>query len=185
MSRGERIGLFFAAIGGGFTLGSTALGLSDIRVSGVVLWLMGGFGVLLMLGGAAGVIMSWHERVPREGDAGMASQEVGDPAEFDALRGKLAELRNLDVRVEPDLATGLPPMGEDDPLYTVALETWNLLRAERLREAADAFYGEFGPSRDAGLNFARAFHAEVGATSREAYRDRRVRLLEGIVGRDE
>lgn len=101
------------------------------------------------------------------------------PAAVAPLRARLDDLRSLDVVEEIDPVTGLPHLGENDPLYVSAFATWNLLRAERMSEAANAFYGEFGPSDRP--DFSRAFRWEVDATSRGEYRNRRVRLLEGLI----
>lgn len=62
MSRGERIGLSVAAFGIGVTVVSTALGIADVEMSAAALWAMGGLGVVLMLGGVVGALVSWRQR---------------------------------------------------------------------------------------------------------------------------
>jgi len=62
VSRGERIGLSVAAFGVGITVVSTALGLANVDMSAVILWLIGGFGGVLMFGGVVGAVVSWRQR---------------------------------------------------------------------------------------------------------------------------
>jgi hypothetical protein len=49
--RGERLGITVGVLGLGATLLTAALALGGVKVSAVLLWVMGGVGVLLMLAG--------------------------------------------------------------------------------------------------------------------------------------
>ena len=169
MSRGEKISLAAAVFGVGLAIASTALSVAGVDMSGAALWLMGGFGLVLMLGGLAGGVVSWRARdrelpVDRLRDAltrGMALRTVLNSEDRGHWEGE-------------DVVLPEPRPTRDDPLYVWASETYELLR-EHFPAYADAFYGD-----DPALGsetFALPYIMEIKRGSREAYLERRIAVL--------
>lgn len=62
MSRAEKIGLGGTVFGIGVTVVTAALSLADVDMSAVLLWVMGGLGALLMVGGLVTATVGWRAR---------------------------------------------------------------------------------------------------------------------------
>ena len=167
MSRGEKTSLAAAVFGVGLAIASTALSVAGVDMSGAALWLMGGFGLVLMLGGLAGGVVSWRAR----------DRELPVDRLREALTRGMALRTTLlleDRGHWEDLVLPDPTPISEYPLYVWARETYDLLR-EHFPAHADDFYGD-----DPGLgaeHFALPYSVEVRRGSREAYLERRIAVL--------
>jgi len=146
VSRGERIGLSVAASGVGITVVSTALGLANVHMSALGLWLMGGFGGLLMFGGVTGAVVSWRQRDTHEPITAEKTQALAD---------KLGAIYNAyDAQLVPVVRTrsGMGLKYENKPAADQAWDRYHALVPEVLaiygHAAKAGLLPDDAPSRD-------------------------------------
>jgi len=173
VSRGEKIGLGVAVFGVGVTVAATALSLGGVDMSGAILWAMGGLGIVLMLGGGIGAVVSWRARDPEAPVDRLREAFTRGMALRTVLRSEDRGHWEGDTLVMPESR----PFRED-PVYLWASETYDLLRGH-FPAYADDFYGD-DPSLGS-ETFALPYVMEVKRGSREAYLERRIAVLREAV----
>ncbi len=95
-----------ALFGAGVAVVALVLGRSEVRVSGVFLWIMGVAGVLLMFIGAVGFIVSWRGSDTRQ----LSPNSHGHARPDDSLRGALQSALREGNALAGE-ANGLEPIG--------------------------------------------------------------------------
>ena len=115
MSRGEKLSLSATVCGVGIGIILGVLSLAGVRMNAVILWLMGGVGVVLTLVGLIGGIVSWRARTHDHG-----GEDVGPR---DLLKTALVRERASGQELLPGL--GILSRGALFPRVTPAVvEAW-------------------------------------------------------------